>query len=1056
MSGKYDQNDNTPEWADQLSAYNPEESFALSASAGSGKTFALTTRLLAMLLSGRSCGEILAITFTNLAANEIRDGLFKRLDALENRKPEETGIYAGLLKTDGDTLQKQAKALRYKLVEQFSVLRVSTIHSFLGRMLFCFPKETGYMFDLSIIDEREREKLLSESIEDFYRLLAVDMPLFDRILDFIRVYREGRTKTGDIILDIYGKVSAKRYVLTDLVQEEAQRKGGVISEYAAQKKRIWSGETVRRVRLLAGTVASYMEEHGEQKDLGVFVRDLNEFLESRNPKTLIKMPAFRREERQGPIRYLKKFFRDEDDKEPSPFQKAFEALRRDIRLYVAGEMEYYIDTWFEIFRRIHLFYEERKKKRHVIDFDDIEILAFGLLEKLSDYGYLDFRLDSRIRCVLIDEFQDTSESQWEVLKAIVRRALAEGGNFFYVGDIKQSIYRFRGGEPWLFGEVKKNLRLPERSLEYNFRQNGLLLGLVNDVFERISTEVFPEYGYKTQLLPPGRAEQDGGCILVERYEEKEALLAGLVDTVRGLEIKGVSLSDIAVLCRRNSEAKEVESLFFSHRIQYRTSGRSPLLLDPAVLDVVNLLKLCVRPAEPVLFAGFLRSRMAGFSYEELDHLDGMGPDGLKQYDPHLGVKLRAILEGSRYMSPAETVWRIYDELSTLAAYPHNTEALLDLLETAVQFENGNEIPTLERFLGWLEESGLSLSIKSGAGRGVVVQTIHKAKGLEYHTVILPYLSKTFKFRLDNSLLYTRNEKKKVDTVGIAGSAYAVYLDMENMIEQNDIEYRIDELNALYVALTRARENLVVLPLAAAGETIGDIFLSAFDPGYKRKNGAYRRMQGSVVPSREKDAYVKRSYEQYTFEEKPPKRGFLPDEPSSVQADLQKRRAGLLKGLLLHKALEMSKKLPLPDGIDNLIDRAMALVGFPYTNRERQTAKARVKRALLDMAADSRLFLYFSDEAAAEIEMLSLKYKNLLGRVDRACISDIISIIDFKTDEPKEGRDFGELVRSYTGQISSYCGAFANIFPERPVEGWLYFTEAPLNERLVKVYEKEGS
>jgi len=1035
--------------------YEPRESFALSASAGSGKTFALTTRLLGMLLSGVSPGEILAITFTNLAANEIRDGLFRRLDALEHGGPEETGIYAGLLKTDKHTLQEKAKKLRYELVEQFSFLRVSTIHSFLGRMLFSFPRETGYMLDLSIIDEREREKMLSESTEDFYRLLSRDTPLFDRILDFIRVYREGRAKTETTIREIYRKVSAKYFVLKDLIEETANS-DGIVTGYHNQKKRIWSGRILQLVRVMVETCRSYMETHGENKNLRSFERKLSQFMKTRNPRVLCDLPAFKRTEEEGPIRYLKPFFNGPfldgtEKKEASPFQKAFEAVKREVRRFVACEMDYYIDTWFEMFRRIHAFYSARKKNRKVVDFDDIELVALGLLETLTDYGYLDYRLDSSIRYVLIDEFQDTSESQWEVLKTVVNRALAEGGNFFYVGDVKQSIYRFRGGEPWLFEAVRKRYDLSERNLEYNYRQNGLLVDFVNSVFTGISERIFTDYGYKRQILSPKRRDRDEGFLSIARYEQKEAMLSAIVDTVHELEKEGVSLDDIAVLCRKNSEAQEVESLFISHRIPYKTSGRSLLLSDFAVLDVVNLLKLCVKPTEPLLCAGFLRSRMGGLRYEILETFDAVDLERLKRHDAALCETLVGIVEGSRYLPPSETIWRIYNELDTLGAYPDNREALLDLLEAARLFEDGLEIPTLERFLIWLEENKNDLPVKSGAGKGIVVQTIHKAKGLEYHSVILPYLSKQFKFRLDNSLLYTRDEGKKADAVGIAGSAYAAYLDMDRILSRNDTEYRVDELNALYVALTRARENLILMPLLVRGESVGDVVLSALDPGYDREDKSFNRTKGRIVPSREKTGRVERTYERHPLEPRPHMNGYVQEEPVATSVDVRKRRTGMLKGLLYHKVLELSKTLPSPEEIERLLDRAMVHVGFSYTGKERRAAKEVAKRSLLNTVADRRLARYFSEGAVSEIETFSSQYKNLIGRVDRAFIGDIISIIDFKTDAPDEGRTLDTLVRAYSGQVACYCRSFTHLYPEKSVEGWLYFSEAPEPERLVQVF-----
>ncbi|UCB45062.1 MAG: UvrD-helicase domain-containing protein [Spirochaetota bacterium] len=1048
--------------------YDPDTSFALSASAGSGKTFALTTRLLGMLLTGVSPREIIAITFTNLAANEIRSGLFKRLSALEQGSAEETGIYAELLKTDRSSLSQRAHRLRIELIEQFSLLRVSTIHSFLGRMLFSFPKETGYILDISILDENERERMLADALEEFYRLLAVDSVLFERILDFIRVYREGRAKTEKIIRDIYEKVEAKSFVLRDTVNEEEKRSLSINSAYSESRKRLWSIETLQRVQLLADICSSYMEEYGENRNVRSFHKGLTGFIESKNPRILYGIPAFKKSEQDRMVRYLNTLLDRVSEQQSAQFRNAFGGVREEISRYLACEMDYYIDIWFDIFRRVQQFYVKKKRVRHVLDFDDIGLFSLALLEGFSDFVYLDYRLDSSIRYVLIDEFQDTSESQWEVLSYLVKRALEKGGNFFYVGDVKQSIYRFRGGEPWLFKAVKESLRLPERKLEYNFRQNELLLGFTNRVFIHITEKVFTGYGYQSQRISPKRSGEKGGFLFIEKYEKRETLHEGLIDTVRTLKKAGVVLSDIAVLCRRRTEIEEVEALLLSNHIPYKTSGRSPIMADPAVSDIVNLLKLFVRPHEPVLLAGFLRSRLAGYRYEELEELNPICFERLEAYAPSLSETLRALIKAARYSLPSEILWRTYEEFGTFQQYPQNREALVDLLELAKSFEEGTEISTIERFLQWLEENMADLPIKSGVGRGITVQTIHAAKGLEYHTVILPFLSKRFRLRLDNSLLFTRDEGGEVDSIAIAGSAYATYLSesrgVGRIIEENDTEYKIDELNIMYVAITRARENLVILPLAGRGETMGDVLMSAVDSGYGRESGVFRLVQGEIIPSTEKTERIERNYvharekKLFSDEYKPAQEIYQQEEPVSTSIDVRKRRAGRLKGLLFHKALELSAKLPTCDEIDELLDRAIAQVSSGYTAEERSMARERARRTLLSTIADSRLEMYFTQEAMSEVETLSVQYPNLIGRADRVVVGDTVSVVDFKTDEPGNGHglDLNKLIRGYAPQVEKYCGSFASLFPDRRIEGWLYFTEAQHEDRLVKVYDKEES
>jgi ATP-dependent exoDNAse (exonuclease V) beta subunit len=526
-----------------------------------------------------------------------------------------------------------------------------------------------------------------------------------------------------------------------------------------------------------------------------------------------------------------------------------------------------------------------------------------------------------------------------------------------------------------------------------------------------------------------------------------------------------------VLCRTNNEAEEVESLFLSRRIPYRTAGKSLLMNDYAVLDIVNLMMLCTSPGEPVYLAGFLRSPMANFGYGNLRNLAEKGPENLgnrqnsytleKLYsaDRSLADTLGALVETSRFMLPTETLWHVYERFDPLSCYPGNTEGLLDLIEAAQTFEEEAEVRTLERFVRWLEENSDTIPIKSGAGRGITVQTIHAAKGLEYQTIILPYLSRQFKLKRNGSLVYTRSKDGSIDRYGIARPQYVEWLSemrgMGAVMDENNREYRIDELNILYVAVTRAKENLVILPLAGRGETVGDVLIRALDQGIGNA-GRFRMSKGRIAPSERGMLRIEHVYEKYS-----PKGVEMPQasrerEPVPAPVGIRRRRSGMLKGLLFHKALEMSEHIPPPSEIDGLIRRAMVQVGSEYTEEERRIALESAKRAFVAAIADSRIRRYFTPKAMTEVETISSQYTNLIGRVDRVATGETVSVIDFKTDEPGAENNLEKLVKLYAPQVEGYCRSFSNLFPGRPIEGWLYFTEAPFRDRLVKVYDTRES
>ena len=235
--------------------------------------------------------------------------------------------------------------------------------------------------------------------------------------------------------------------------------------------------------------------------------------------------------------------------------------------------------------------------------------------------------------------------------------------------------------------------------------------------------------------------------------------------------------------------------------------------------------------------------------------------------------------------------------------------------------------------------------------------------------------------------------------------------------------------------------------------MGYVLLTALDPEREKKEG-FRMKKGRIVPSEKDTGIIERLYERYSRRPEKEAQAAVEKEQIPATLDIRKRRSGMLKGLLFHKALEISQKLPSSQKIDELVGKAMLMVGSEYTEDEREAASEGAKSALSGAVTDKRLERYFTPDAVAEVETLSGKYPNLMGRADRVVFGDSIEIIDFKTDDPGQGRDLGKLVRWYAPQVEGYCRSFANLFPGRRIEGWLYFTEAPLEKRLVKVYEKE--
>ncbi|KPJ81637.1 MAG: hypothetical protein AMS17_19435 [Spirochaetes bacterium DG_61] len=302
----------------------------------------------------------------------------------------------------------------------------------------------------------------------------------------------------------------------------------------------------------------------------------------RNVSSLARLTPFKQEK----VRYLEKIRLSVPQETAQRLAHTVSFIQSALTAYFFSQMKYYVFTWLDIYMRINSIYTDIKRARRSVDFTDIEEYALRFLSGLSDFDYFHYRIGSDVKYVLIDEFQDTSEIQWEALSHIVREGLRKGGNFFYVGDEKQSIYRWRGGEPHLFETVRLRLHLLKRSLRFSYRQNPVLLGFVNTIFQNMT-----EQGY----------------FAVVECANRESLLDEIVQQIQNLKTEGIELHDIAVLCRKNSEIEELEKHFMAYHIPCRTEGKSKLLRDYSVMDVVNIMNLAVSPEESIYLGGFLRS-----------------------------------------------------------------------------------------------------------------------------------------------------------------------------------------------------------------------------------------------------------------------------------------------------------------------------------------------------------------------------------------------------------------------------------------------------------------
>ena len=503
----------------QIDAARPDASTWLGANAGSGKTRVLTDRVARLLLDGVRPQHILCLTYTKAAASEMQNRLFKRLGAwamIGDTELRAALVELGVEGTLTDAQLRQARRLFALAIETPGGLKIQTIHSFCAALLRRFPLEAGVSPQFTEIEDRAADLLRAEIVDEMSgsgdRQLVADLAAFYTGEDFGRLTR-----------DIVGKQSAFEDALTrgDFLATLGKSADLSLEQITAQV--FQGGEQ----GLLDQMIPLLLEKGGNDEKAGRQLEEISDvsaidlpllervFLTGASAKDPFtakvgSFPTKATRERMGPnVDALNNFMLRVED-------------ARDARLaLLAAERA----TALSHFARAFLVrYQAAKVQRGWLDFDDLILKTRALLRDKADAAWVLYRIDGGIDHILVDEAQDTSPEQWEVIEALAEEFHSGEGaradtprTLFVVGDKKQSIYSFQGADPREFDRKSQtfeeqftaaNLPFQQRSLDYSFRSSSAILRLVDTVFDPRRR---PEFDKQSQHIAfkdmlPGRVD----------------------------------------------------------------------------------------------------------------------------------------------------------------------------------------------------------------------------------------------------------------------------------------------------------------------------------------------------------------------------------------------------------------------------------------------------------------------------------------------------------------------------------------------------------------------
>ena len=862
-------------------AADPARSVWVAANAGTGKTHLLVERIARLLLAGVPPGRILCLTFTRAAAAEMANRLSDRLGnwaAMADGELEgELGELMG-----GTVPPPTLTAARRLFAETLEVpegLKIRTIHAFCESLLGRFPLEAEVAPHFSVIDERTAGELRTEARD---RVLAhahggVDGELAAALSHLTGIVDEGGFAT------VMRELDANRGRLRGLIEGHGGLAGLV--EACRGALGVDAGDTCRSVLAQACAPGAFDElglhraaaalDEGTAKDreraaairawLGAPLERADALWK---PYTLVFLT------REGnPSAEQNLITKKAQRADPAALgallaeQERIHAVRQRLRAVAVAEAT---AALLGIGAALLAAYDSLKRTRALLDYDDLILTARRLLAGGGRAGWVHYKLDGGIDHILLDEAQDTSPEQWEVVTALAEEFFAgagrrEGRTVFAVGDEKQSIYSFQGADPDAFDRMRAYFAERVRSaredwktvtLAHSFRATRTLLDVVDGVFSR------PEAldGVTSAGRPTRHVSSRGGQAgLVEVWptikadEEREAdpwdapldqmsaespparLAQNIADRIGSWLEEGEILEsadrpirpdDIMILVRKRAGfVEEMVRCLKVRGIPVAGTDRMVLTDQLAVMDLVALGNFVLLPEDDLNLAVVLKTPMFGFEDEELfDLAHGRRGSLWETLKGRRGARFEGarerlfeLLARADYTPPfeffADALGRDGDRRRILGRLGAEARDPLDeFLSLALDYER-RAVPSLQGFLHWISAGETEIKRDLEHGRGEVrVMTVHAAKGLESPIVFLPDTCSVPNPRLDPKLLWGDAASSLSPWAGFV--LWPAYRDNEDAACQrlrDAARLRIDReyRRLLYVAMTRARDRLYV-------------------------------------------------------------------------------------------------------------------------------------------------------------------------------------------------------------------------------------------------------
>ncbi len=1061
--------------ASQLAIYN--------ASAGSGKTHAIAKQYIYLAISQylkrksllekadfKDFTTILATTFTNAAEDEMKQRILKALKDISVKGYESNFSDKKLFGADEEILKLAASKQLSAILHSYSMFSVTTIDSFVQRVIRSFAYEVHLSPYFKV--ELEVDNIVEDIVSQFLEKLEFDDELHGWLLSFL----EEKIKNGNsinILNDIREFVKLLfsediKYILeTNYNRTKYNRR---ILKTKVEQLRQEMERIEKQVEGIVQEVNKILEPYGDQFDKSnffKFIKDSNKILDKFNkkiPSYLVKFVD------SGKIK--KNFEYPELEERLYPYAQQIYDLLQNERfryntikvilksIYLTGIMYDLYDTFVE-FRRENAVY-------HISDFS---ILLKQLIAQ-SPVPFIYEKIGQWYKHILIDEFQDTSRLQWENFKPLVIEALAKGEQSIIVGDVKQSIYRWRGGD-WkilledIWNDPELNVyELKAVNMNTNWRSFRNIVEFNNKFFSNIS-QVFDQTSMwknleesEQQLIQKTYSEQSvlqqvserykdfNGRVLIRFLDTKDDLqslaLLYLVREIKRLKQLGYKYSDITILVRRNTEAQDIvkyiSELSAVGQVDFKVVSKESLVLSssPAVMTIIYLIYyLETRDLSALKMSYINLLKVRGEDLDErilvqtAEELEQIFPPELIDYS----------LGKDNLYDYVEKVIDLLELRDYSAHWPY-----LQKFESFVldfMYDNGSDFSA---FLSMWEKMKDKLNVSALLGPDTVqVTTIHGAKGLSLPVVIIPFA--WWKLNPKNGqVLWLKLDvqDKLFEGLPLVAVKYEKLLKdsfFKNDYERETLYNLMDNMNLLYVAFTRAVEQLIVFTKPSVktnkekddriNEIITKLVNKLYSDKIKTDDNGYQYIeigqeQEKILSEEGEDLDVSllqiEEYPIYSWQDRTEIRYLWKEERVQQIEEVE-------QGLILH---EIMSKVYYLDDLPEIIEQYKQQ---GILNREKAEF---YKTLIVSMIQKAGVEDWFSENWKVYTEVsIQLPGSEEHRRPDRVIENgNELVIIDFKFAKP---------VSEHKRQVKEYIELYRKMRPDLHIKGYLLYSDGKLVE-----------